>query len=1035
MSVPQLVPGPGRLGTWQTYTTADGLAGLQIEHIAEDEAGYLWFATCTGGASRFDGDQFHTFTRRDNLSGEQVFALHADRRGRLWFGTWTGACWFQDEAFHRFPDGCVAAHRPVQFIAEDRQGWIWLGGSGLLGYWDGDRFCDLTPEPERQARYSCWGIAQDSTGDMWFGFAQLLRYDGERFYRYGTESGLGPPEPVYALACDGEGTLWVGGGQRLWRRRQADFLPAPVQPPGAVRKIQCDRQGRVWVCTQNGVLCCHGSEGTPLGVEDGLAHTVVNGFLQDREGLYWLATWGGGVSRYDADSIRLLAADRSGPNRAVAAVSRDGGAGLWVGLASEVGVGRLVDGRLVEPEHRLPTDMGPCQVLCSIGRGDLWWGGVGGLARYDGRQWQVLGARAGFSGTAVTALAEDRQGRILVGHLDRERHRLQLSRYDGQSFQLLFDRDSAEDDIYIACLLESGPGEIWFGLGGLDDSGAGLGRLGPEGATTYVGLAEGLVDNRVEDLLEDRQGRLWAATRGGLSCFDGAGWRSFTLADGLPSDCVLGLYEDRAGHFWLCTDGGVVRYDGRVFQTVRSPALGAVGQIVEDRQGVFWLATLKGLVRYAPGTQPPGLRMVQVVADRIYRGHEAVESPRSDRPVIFEFKGMSRRTHPRDMRYICRLQGHETHWRSVGGEGRVYYNNLPSGSYTFQVRAVDRDLNYSPTKVVELTVVPDPRLEGLNRVLSQSADEFVGQSSVLRQMQKQLAGAAVTDLTVLVLGETGSGKGMAARTLHVQSLRRQGPFIQVNCGALPGNLVESELFGHERGAFTGAHARRLGKVELAAGGTLFLDEIGDMALEAQVKLLRLLEEQTFERVGGTQTLTAEVRVVAATNRDLWQMVQDGAFREDFYFRLQALEIMVPPLRQRREDIDLLAVYFVRRAASHLHKAVTGLTVAALELLRAYAWPGNVRELEHMLQRAVILSGGAQIQADDLGLDSRALGGRESVDILPFDEYSRRYILQVLEHTNWVIKGPRGAAALLDMHEATLRSRMRKLAIRRPGGKN
>ena len=1031
----QLDQSPSRLGTWQTYTTADGLAGLQVEHIAEDEAGYLWFATCTGGASRFDGDQFRTFTRGDGLCGEQVFALHLDRRGRLWFGTWTGACWYEDGAFQRLPDDCAAARRSVQFIEEDRQGRIWLGGSGLLGYWDGDRFLDLTPAQERQSRYSCWGIAQDPCGDMWFGFAQVLRYDGDAFHRYGGEAGLERPDPVYALACDAAGVLWVGGGRRLWQGTKEGFRPAPVQPPGAVRKIQHDRQGRTWVCTQNGVLCCDGLRGTCLGVEDGLAYEVVNGFLQDREGLFWLATWGGGVSRYDADGIRLFGADQGLPQQAVAAVGRDYGAGLWVGFAggpataSRTGsVGRFANGLLVPTDPVLDPAMGGCRVLCPTRRGDLWWGGEGGLARYDGRQWRVLGPEAGFAGTAVSALAEDGQGRILVGHLDQDHRHLQLSRYDGRSFQTLVVRNTEEDDIYIARIIESARGQIWFGLGGLDDSGGGLGRLGPEGPI-FLGLEQGLVDNRVEDLVEDRQERLWVATRGGLSCIDGGDCRNFTLADGLPSNHVLGVYEDRAGHFWLCTDGGVVRYDGRVFQTIRSPALGSVGQIVEDRQGLFWFASLKGLVRYAPTVQPPSLRMVQVVADRVYQGDEAVESPRSDRPVIFEFKGMSRRTHPRDMRYICRLQGHEADWRPVDGEARVYYKNLPSGSYTFQVRAIDRDLNYSPTLGVDLKIVPDPRLEGLNQVLSQSGDEFIGQSPALRQVETQLAEAAPTDL--IVLGETGTGKGMAARTLHVQSPRRQGPFIQVNCGALPGNLVESELFGHERGAFTGAHARRLGKVELAAGGTLFLDEIGDMALEAQVKLLRLLEERVFERVGGNQTLAAEVRVVAATNRDLWQMVQAGTFREDLYFRLQGFDVTLPPLRQRREDIDLLAVYFVRRAAAHLHKAVTGLSPAALDLLRTYTWPGNVRELEHVVQRAVIVCRGALLQADDLGLDTRVVDGHGSAEILSFDEHNRRYILQVLEHTGWVIKGPRGAAALLDMHEATLRSRMRKLGIRRP----
>ena len=200
---------------------------------------------------------------------------------------------------------------------------------------------------------------------------------------------------------------------------------------------------------------------------------------------------------------------------------------------------------------------------------------------------------------------------------------------------------------------------------------------------------------------------------------------------------------------------------------------------------------------------------------------------------------------------------------------------------------------------------------------------------------------------MLILGETGTGKGLAAGTVHGLSQRKDGPFIQVNCGAIPEGLVESELFGHEKGAFTSAIVRKLGKVELAAGGTLFLDEIGDLALDAQVKLLQLLEEHTFERVGGTETLTADVRIVAATNRDLQRMVNEGRFREDLYFRLQVFPMRLPPLRERREDIPRLATYFMEQMGTHLHKEVTQLTSDALAALKAYDWPGNVRELERI----------------------------------------------------------------------------------------
>jgi transcriptional regulator with GAF, ATPase, and Fis domain len=264
--------------------------------------------------------------------------------------------------------------------------------------------------------------------------------------------------------------------------------------------------------------------------------------------------------------------------------------------------------------------------------------------------------------------------------------------------------------------------------------------------------------------------------------------------------------------------------------------------------------------------------------------------------------------------------------------------------------------------------------------------------------------------------------------VHALSFRQAGPFIQVNCGAIPPGLVESELFGHERGAFTGANARKLGKVELAEGGTLFLDEVGDLALEAQVKLLEVLEEGTFERVGGTEILRAEVRVVAATNRDLWQMVEGERFREDLYFRLQGFVVRMPPLRERQEDLPLLAAYFLGRMAAHLNKRVASLSGEVLALLGAYDWPGNVRELEHVVQRAVIVCRGPAIHTEDIVLEA---GRRVPVEeLVSLEEQERRYIRQVLERTGGVVKGPGGAAAVLGLPESTLRSRMKKLGIGR-----
>jgi transcriptional regulator with GAF, ATPase, and Fis domain len=384
------------------------------------------------------------------------------------------------------------------------------------------------------------------------------------------------------------------------------------------------------------------------------------------------------------------------------------------------------------------------------------------------------------------------------------------------------------------------------------------------------------------------------------------------------------------------------------------------------------------------------------------------------------------------MVYVYRLEGVDPDWKPAYTR-RVEYHDLPIGEYTFEVKAVDRDLNYSDPVSIGIVVEPDPHLEALTEALSESGPKgtFVGESRALWRVQSQLREVAPTDITVLILGETGTGKGLAARTLHEWSTRGKDPFVPVHCGTLPESLIESELFGHEKGAFTGANSRKLGKVELAKGGTLFLDEIGDMPLESQVKLLHLLEERIFERVGGTETLSADVRIVAATNRDLRGMIGAGAFREDLYYRLQVFVIELPPLRERKEDIPLLAAYFLEPMAAHLDKKVTHLTPEALSLLQTHDWPGNVRELEHTVKRAVIVSSGPAIQARDIFLEALKEREGDSEELVSLEEHERGYILRVLGETGWVIGGAQGAATILELPEGTLRSRMKKLGIERP----
>jgi transcriptional regulator with GAF, ATPase, and Fis domain len=320
-------------------------------------------------------------------------------------------------------------------------------------------------------------------------------------------------------------------------------------------------------------------------------------------------------------------------------------------------------------------------------------------------------------------------------------------------------------------------------------------------------------------------------------------------------------------------------------------------------------------------------------------------------------------------------------------------------------------------------------------------EEIVGHSPALAAVLDHVQRVAPTDSTVLITGETGTGKELIARAVHSRSRRSDRPLIKVNCAALPAGLVESELFGHEKGAFTGALARRVGRFELAHSGTLFLDEVGELPPEAQAKLLRVLQEREFERVGGSTILKADVRVLAATNRDLLGSVRAKTFREDLYYRLSVFPIHLPPLRDRASDIPLLVHYLVNKFALRIGRTIDAIDRETMRRLQSYPWPGNVRELENVLERAVILACGPVLE---IGADVLPAGGEEpplATGPVPADapartptleELERDHIAAVLRQTNGVIDGPRGAARLLDLHPNTLRSRMKKLGIRRTG---
>lgn len=436
--------------------------------------------------------------------------------------------------------------------------------------------------------------------------------------------------------------------------------------------------------------------------------------------------------------------------------------------------------------------------------------------------------------------------------------------------------------------------------------------------------------------------------------------------------------------------------------------------------------------------------------DVVHHSHaDGRHYPRESCPIYAAFKDG-----------LVRHVGEDVFWHKNGSSFRVEYTSTPitSGGELLGAVVVFRDitrrceteerLRRALAEVRSLKEQLQQENTTLRREISTVRDlqSVVGRSSVLRETQRLIARVAPLDTTVLIRGETGVGKELVARSLHALSSRNSGPLVRLNCAALPSQLADSELFGHEQGAFTGAVKRRQGRFEQASGGTLFLDEVGELPLDTQAKLLRVLQEHEFERVGGNATLSSDVRVVAATNRDLEQAVHDGTFRSDLYFRLNVLPIYVPPLRDRIADIPELVSTFLQQLEVRYGRRLGRFSAEDIERLSNYSWPGNVRELQNLVERASLLSDGAVIKlptdfSSRKNTPSSTAAPSHSPEPEPgaftdprttgrLEDIERQHILQVLESTHWRLSGPSGASEILGLHPNTLRHRMKKLAIHR-----
>jgi DNA-binding NtrC family response regulator/ligand-binding sensor domain-containing protein len=1049
-----------RRGPWHSFGLPDGLLSPVVNQLHQDRDGHVWMTT-DDGVSCFDGSQFRHWTAADGLPHATISALGEDSAGHLWFASHGffdfaryGLCRYDGETFEHFTVADGLPSDAVTAVLCTSDGGFWVFTSQGPAVFHGDHF-EVPPIAHGPIPRSPYGAYEDPNGQIWVCTGKgLCAYHDDRFEWFPREQG-GPDERIWACLTDRQGRFWVGSPNGVdIRQPDGTFSRRPVEHllgTAGASPLQEGPDGSIWLSAfPAGVLRLSDSGEAAFTMADGLPGNRASACLIDRDGQLWVAFNGGGITLYDGDRMTHVSKRDGLLHDGCAFIRRDRHGHLWVG--TDNGVNRY-DGSQWLPE--LPAeDWRPAFIdLLEEPDGTLWGVTHGGqVQRCVAGDWQESLARppASFN-TGV--FARDWDGGIWCGNGVQGVNRYHADRWT----TFTAAEHGVPPGLVRALAVDPQRQRAWLGTT--------LGAVGYWDGTDFVAAFNGSDwDSRcILHLFVDREGRLWIGTEGaGVACYDGADLRLYTTADGLGGDRVLHVGQNRQGHLVFCTQGGgVTFFDGEVLQTLSARdglASDVVKDFLQDEDGAYWFATHHGVTHYRPSERGPQVRLTEIIADQAYqppfpRGMgpsdygaslppvttppEPLAVPVSQTFLRCTFQGSSYTTCSDGFAYRYRLVGHDPDWR-VTREREVTYGHLPLGIYVLEVEAVDVDLQRSQADTVAIEIVPDPRDEALAEALGRAtpSGDLVGTSHAALQLLQQLRQVAPTDATVLLTGETGTGKGLAARCLHGLSQRRDATFVPVNCGAITLSLIESELFGHERGAFTGAHARKLGKVELAAGGTLFLDEIGEMGPDAQVRLLRLLEEKTYERVGGTTTLTADVRVVAATNQDLQQLVEEGTFRRDLYFRLNVFPIHIPALRTRRQDIDLLATHFLAAVTGPRQQAPLSLTPAAATALRDHRWPGNIRELRNVIERATIVCQGRPIEPEDLLLPpaetrGRRTAARRDTPRQSLVEHEREYLLQVLEEVDWVIAGPKGAAKALGMAESTLRGRMATLGIKRP----
>jgi DNA-binding NtrC family response regulator/ligand-binding sensor domain-containing protein len=1076
--------------TFKSYTHDDNDPNSIISDgvyiLYEDNAGTLWLGMDDEGMEKFDRET-ETFTHFRNdpeninsLSSNAVNTMTEDSKGNFWVGTTFGLNKFNRETgisvryFHEPGNPNSLIHNQVHEIIEDNFGNIWIATAGGLSKYNyiedvWKSYANESGNPNSLSEYYITTVYEDRKGRIWAGTniygLNLFEPELDGFVRYQTDANNPYSingDWVRAIYEDRTGVLWIGcwltglNKVDLYKKKFNHYKHISGNPNSLsnnwVWSLYTDTKGLVWIGTRGGGLNSFDPKTRTFknytfepGNLNSLSDNNVECITEDHRGYLWLGT-NNGLNRFDPKSEKYIRYYNDENNSAslshndIQSIFIDSFDALWVGTYGS-GLDKLDLNEYNEnspsfthyrndPDNPNSLSFDIVNVIYEDSHGTLWFGtdraGIDKFNRETETFENYFDNNSGLS--VILNFYEDKAGRFWIGTYRGGVH--------------LFDRKTGEREIF--------------------------------------NEKNGLAHNSIKGIREDDLGNLWLGTERGLSMlnYENKTFRNYDVYEGLQSN----LFHFRAtsmgdnGVMYFGGDNGFNEFNPNKLIDNPFPPQVVISDIklFDISLPIGGDSPLKKHINLA--------KEVELSYDQndLTLEYAALHFSRSEE-ITYKFKldnydknwrnaGIHRfanytNLEPGEYIFLVTAASRDGVWSKVPASLRIIivppfwqtiwfksfliFIILASAYSGYKIRIIhlEKKRKLLEERVTERTEAAKKLKGALDEVeilknrlqaeniylqselkVEHNFENIISTSDELNKVLRSVEQVASTDSTVLVLGETGTGKELLARAIHSISKRADRPLVKVNCATLPENLIESELFGHEKGAFTGATSRKIGRFELANGGTIFLDEIGELPLSLQTKLLRILQEGEFERLGDPKTFKVDVRVIAATNRNLEKEIEDESFRKDLFYRLNVFPIKIPPLRDRREDIPLLVKHFLKKYNTKVGKELELISKEIMGRLQSYDWPGNVRELENIIERAVVTSTGKKLLIGDWLTQSSA---KTSSKILPLEEMEKRHIIDILEMTEWKVSGEKGAAKILDINPQTLVSRMKKLGVQKP----